>query len=523
MNIRQNIRDFCAKFFSKYFWRELWLDIRAFPRKRVSAEILETLCGYLNPSYSDLVDRFQTATGGYSNRLQSEEMVVSFYSNREEFLTRLKSILHAIGRVEWANSIYEELRAIYAPIPDKFKELAKQAGLEARIILGNHPTLGESLNFINIQVEGEVNLTLGGRFRYWLFRDVKFCDAVAVSIYPAFFKFHPKVDFHKNIFHNDFTCVFAFVHSIGLTNNKFYRSALVGADTMSLKNKDTVDQWKKDMVHHGIAIADFRGESTVLFSKNRCENLVALYNYNHDDNGQILPGIKMVRFEGGNIIGGLSIPESKIDDIGPNYYLHRTPRVRWVRWMRWVWFIPKRKEITLYNPPAHARGIPSVHFDINEHIKMPYKQEAPLYKEFFIGFKNKAIKAHDREAEFNYGRKERYFERGITTRWQDKFSLWWSHVVSDSGISWIRPAVILLVGQWILAAIFIGGFGGCGGWLIAAVESLNPLSSLEDIVKSPDCEEWIDSFSASIYNAVRRILSLALLYEIIKVLRRFSN
>ena len=144
------------------------------------------------------------------------------------------------------------------------------------------------------------------------------------------------------------------------------------------------------------------------------------------------------------------------------------------------------------------------------------------YKQYFIALKNQAIDNHDREAEFNYGRKERYFDRGVATRWQDKFPLWWSHIISDSGISWFRPAFILLAGQWILAAIFIGGFGGCGDWSMAAVESLNPLSSLDDIAKSPCCKEWIDSFSASIYNAARRIFSLALLYEIIKVLRRFS-
>ena len=518
MNFIQKTRDFCAKFFSKYFWRELWLDIRAFPRKRVSAEILETLCGYLNPSYSDLVDRFQTAVG-HSHRLQSEEMVVSFHANREGFLTRLKSLLHTLGSVEWANSIYKELEAIYAPIPDKFKELAKQTGLGAHIIFSKNPVFGEVLSFINIQVEGEVNLTLGGRFHYWLFRDVKFCDAVTVSIYPSFFALPSKVDFHKNIFHDDFTCLFAFVKSIGLTNNKFYRSALIGADTVNLKNQDTVDQWKKDMIHYDIT--NFNVESTVLFSKNRCENLVALYNRNYVG-GQILPGIKMVRFEGGNTIGGLSIPESKIADIGPDYYLHRTPRVRWVRWMHWVWFIPKRKKIKLYDSPISARGIPSVHFDINEHIKMPYKQEAPLYKEFFIDFKNKAIETHDREAEFNYGRKERYFDRAAATRWQDRFTLGWSQWVSDSGISWIRPIGWLIAVQAILAAAFIGwnvwvcaSDWSVGGWAKTVIESFDPLSKVES--------KCADSLSAPFYNVARKIFLFLFLYETIKVFRRFSK
>ena len=196
-------------------------------------------------------------------------------------------------------------------------------------------------------------------------------------------------------------------------------------------------------------------------------------------------------------------------------------------------FIPNWEKIKPYHLYANARGIGNIHFDITEHIKMPYKPEALLYKEFFIGLKKKAIKEHDREAEFNYGRKERYFDRAAAPRRQDRFLLWWSHLVSDGGISWIRPSAILLGGQWILAAFFIGWWGGCGdyaAWFQAAMESLNPLSRLPDLLKSLGCElgedspsAWKDSLSASIYNAVRRILSLALLYEIVKTLRRFYN
>ena len=324
------IRAFFAKHFSKDVWRERWLDILAFPRKRVDAEILETLCGYLNPSYSDLVDRFQRATG-QGRLLHAENLIDSFYNDREDFLTRLESLLNYHCHSGYASSLYEEFREIYAPVPEKFKQLVVEKGLEKHVRILNNPILGESFDVKNIKVNGEVNLTFGGRFGLWTFNNIKFCDAVTVDIYPHFLMERSRVDFYQNIFHHDFTLLFAFVKHIFIEGNKFKRSVLIGADTTGMENKDVVAQWKKDMIHH--KIDDFHTFSTVEFSSNRCESLVTLYTH---FGGQNFPGIDMVKFEGGNIIGGLSIPDSKLAGIGPEYRLHRMPRPPHTIWRRWV-------------------------------------------------------------------------------------------------------------------------------------------------------------------------------------------
>ena len=482
MSITLKLDDFFAEIFSMSFWRKRWLNIRALIPKNVDATTLEELCGYINPSYSDLVDRFQEATG-QGGLLHVGELVHAFYNDREEFLSRLKDILIPLGSAEWANSLYEEFRSICAPIPDKFKEIVNQKGLEAHIRLSEHISIGSVIDVVNIKLKGEANLTFGGGFGLWLFRHVKFCDDVFINIYPSFLAERPKVDFYQNIFYGDFTCRFSSVDYISIANNKFKHSVLIGADINSVENKDIVSQWKKDMEHHE-AMDSPPSATTVMFSNNHCEELITLYNHlNGHDLPRIkqnLSGISMVRFENGNTIGGLSIPQSKLANIALEYYL------RWKFGLRGKIF-PHARELRLYQHLKSATGIGSFHFDINEHIKMPDKTEAPLYKDFFIRLKQKAIRAHDREAAFNYGRKERYFDRGAAPRRQDRFILWWSHLVSDGGISWFRPAAILLVGQYALAAIFIGWLGGCcdyAAWFQAAVESLNPLSSLPDMLKS---------------------------------------
>ena len=508
MKIIQKIRDF----FSKHVWRILWLDTRASRRKSVDAEILETLCGYLNPSYTDLIARFEQATGR-GERLRSDLMIELFCSNRVEFLIRLKALLHTLGSVEWANPLYEEFRGIYAPMPDKFKELVKQKGLETHIHLFTHPVLGEAINLENIKVKGKVHLIFGGRLDLWLFYNVEFCDAAAVSVYPSYFAGQPRMDISDSIFHGNFTCLFANVPYINIANSKFNRSVLFGADTTGGKNEDAVAQWKKDMMHN--SISDFTVDSTVIFSSNRCESWMAFYSHNF---GQHLPGIHEVRFEGGNTIGGLWIPESKLANIGPDYHLYRMHPMSRLRQM----LIPNTEEGILSHLPVQARGVNSIHFDINEHIKMPVKQELPLYKNYFIDLKQKAIEANDREAEFNYGRKERYFDRGIATRWQDKFILDWSHYVSDSGISWIRPIGWLIAVQAILAAAFIGwnvwicAFDwSVGGWAKTVIESFDPLKNVESACPG--------SLSVPLYNVARKIFLFLFLYEIIKVFRRFSK
>ena len=500
------IYDFFVRLLSKNLRREIWLELCALFYKGVNAKILEELCGCVNPSYSDLINRVERAVG-LGHLLREGELVSLFYDDRESFLTDIMKLLNEHVPSARAISLYEELRAIYALIPDRFAEIVRENKLTGKVKLLNTNDMGVVLEFTKIKVKGKVHFSLGGIANRWSFRRVKFLDSVIVSLYPSFFiNYSPMMTFQNNICRSSFACLFAFADNIAIIGNKFKLPVLVEAAINSVsENKQAVAQWKGDMID--IDISYFSANSTVEFSSNYFNHIVRL-----DNNIGEYPAasIKMVRFGGGNIIRGVSVPDPKLSKI--------KARSR---------FVP-------YRPSPKGKPIVSdVRFGINEHITTPDKREALLYKDFFIALKNEAIKKHDREAEFNYGRQERYFDWCLADRLQDKFIVLWSRIMSNSGISWLRPASILLGGQYALAAFFIGWLGGCcdyAAWFQAAVESLNPLSSLPDMLESLGGESckcslsaWEDSISASIYNAVRRIFSLALIYEIVKALRRFSN
>ena len=526
MKIIQKIRDF----FSKHIWKktcdfiikDAWkihackrLWVRFFSARygkmaEVNAADLQKICEYVNPSYSGFMDyalflmtryiREQEGQHLFNLPMTSEQernsfiapgMVYYFYHDSREFLVRLRSMLSdGIEHPNW-DRIYYSLRDFHSescsPNLKGFEEMVRKYGLQGHVIWR-----GKTIRFKKIKVNGAVKLALGGRFNRWLFNRVQFCDDAAINIYPPREDIGGKMFFSKNVCCGKFACSFSAVSRIHIGGNIFNSSLEVGRDVDIAQNGELFGKWIQHMTG---CVRNF-SSSIVEFSNNYIEKFATLYN-NSPASGSCSIGAAL--FVEGNYLGGLSVPTS-------------SPAQK-------KWSVEGNDDI-----PPEREHVKNMRFDMHEHIKMPPSKEMAMrYKDYFVSLKNKAIKANNREAEFNYGRKERYFDRGVTTSRQDKFILWWSHLVSNSGVSWLRPAAILLVGQWILAAIFIGGFGGCDGWLIATVESLNPLSSLDDIAKSPCCEEWIDSFSASIYNAVRRIFSLALLYEIIKVLRRFSN
>ena len=292
------------------------------------------------------------------------------------------------------------------------------------------------------------------------------------------------MDFKDSAFCGDFTCLFAFVENISIANTKFKRPVLIGADIKSGENRHIVAQWKRDMLSN--LISNFRTYSTVKFSKNRCEDVVILYNRMILSDGRNVPGINMVRFEGSNIIGGLSLPEINLANIGSGRPLDA--------------IISDGKRQGRYQQPVGVTNIGDIHFDMNERIKTDDKEEMLLYKDFFIALKNKAIAKRDREAEFKFGRQERYFDWRLADRWQDEFTLGWSQWVSDNGISWIRPIYWLLGVQAVLAAAFI-----CSGWCDwdwwvwgkFVAESLNPLSSVESGCTRP--------IYTAIYGVARKI------------------
>ena len=517
----QILQDKIRKFFAKHAWNshvcKRLCSSRYFGQMaEVDAQDLQALCEYINPSYSRFIEQvknaIETAGVAYSpslfsptidstedstepKSLISPDMIYWFYHDREKFLKDLQYALF-LGMHNGAGLIYNALNDFYArfcPTLDEVKKKIGENGLEGHVVLR-----GQTIRFKQIKVNGSVKLAFGGKFNRWLFNRVQFCDDVAISVYSLTKRIGGRMIFRENICCGKFSCSFTGIPRVYIGGNLFHSSLDVGVGSNIAQNGKVIGEWLQTM-------RDEYPESNVEFSNNYAKGEVViddkLKGTRMLDGHTIKPRkISEVNFLRGNHIGGL-----------------RVPLVSLLRWDK------QPVGCNEHLLSSHAE-IGNFHFGTHERIEISASEaEAFRYKHFFITLKHRAIEKRDREAEFGYGRQERYFERGITASRQDKFALRWSDFVSNSGVSWIRPAVILLIGQWILAAIFIGGFGGCGGWLIAAVESLNPLSSLDDIAKSPCCEKWIDSLSASIYNAVRRILSLALLYEIIKVLRRFYN
>ena len=499
MKFIKKICKFFAKHFSKHVWRERWLDICASPRKSVDAKTLEDLCGYINPPYSRIVELIEEA-GGNTLPLTEDEvgMVNLFYTNRNAFIKQLKDMLFwSDSVVQSPNSLYERLKAICSPTMDEFRKKIKDKGLESHIVVcaSAFGQSDEKIHFKNLRVEGKINLFFGGKFASCEFNHVKFCNDATITIFPVYEIQGGEVVFAKNICCGLFSCFFPSIHYIYIRKNIFRTAKLVvGANS---SHGMSVVEWINNRMDTPSGV-----HSTIEFADNYAEGLAHFYDdfavNNHRAN------IKMISFKNGNVLGDLSIPA-----VSETYEGEKA--------------VACFKMMQDHSPNAR---IGDVHFDMNERIKSSFRSEMLNYKKYFISLKNRAIKMRDREAEFRYGRQERYFDRQIETRWQDKFPWWWSHYVSDSGISWIRPAAILFIGQCILAAVFIGWVGGCcdyATWFQAAVESLNPLSSLHDIAKSQCYDNWANTLSASIYGEARRIFSLALIYEIIKVLHRFYN
>ena len=457
-------------FLSKHFWRGLRMECRAFFYKRVDAKTLMDICECINPPH---LRKNATAWGNRDSSLAEEE--------------KLASMIEA-------------------------------AGLRKHILLSSDKVGRRAIKFVKIMVRGVVKMNLGGRFNSWEFDSVKFADFFSISIYPPYHDSNSaSMVFRNSICGDYFMLSFIGVSKIHICDSKFMATADInigaddiefGADTAPSVEK-LLRQMLDNFLQHYVA-------STVEFSGNFLKT-VCLHNKVHHVGETKIPNPNLghVRFVNGNHIGMIYLTDIMLPDNKP---------------------VGEKKVETISAFGHRLIKVSDVHFDAHEHIEMHPGLETNMhYKKYFVALKKQAIEKHDREAEFAYGRKERYFDRGIATRWQDKFPLWWSYIVSSNGISWFRPAAILLGGQYALAVIFIGWLGGCcdyAAWFQAAVESLNPLSSLPDMLKSlgdgnESCKKslsaWENSISASIYNAVRRIFSLALLYEIVKVLRRFSN
>ena len=487
MRIIKKIYDFVAKSFSKHFWRAGWLEFRACSYKSVDAKTLEELCGYVNPSHKRLIEIVNEAGGNDLHLRENSSVIGAFYADRDNFL-RGDDFRGIIMSDDKAKSLHEKLENFLAFSSDEFHARVKRAGLEGNVVLLGLPgEIDSRLEFKNIKVHGNINLFLGGRLNFWKFKQVKFCGETVITTFPSK-KPGGGLYFSDNIFGSRLTVFFPGISYIDIRGNIFKNSVRLMFDGNAVQNGDAFGSWIKHML-----TPSSDNPATVGFSNNYAEGLINLSDSIYTNR----PSIGMISFTDGNVIGGLSVPAvSPLDD--DDYPMACNE---------------------LHQEFRRTARIGDIHFDVNERIKLPSsKHDAAVYKDYFISLKDRAIKMRDSEAEFKYSRQERYFDRGIATRWQDKFILWWSHMMSDSGISWIRPIGWLLLVQATLAAAFVC-WSGCSWdwrvWAELAVESLNPLSSVDT--------ECASTLSAAIYNVARKIFLFLFLYETIKVFRRFSK
>ena len=492
MKIIQKIREFFAKHFSKHVWRERWLDICASPRKSVKAETLEDLCGYINPPYSRIVELVKEAGGNTFPLTDGQGMVNLFYTDRDAFLTHLKD---GFGwpyfSAEAAASLHEKLKEVCFPTTEEFHKRVKDKGLEGHIAVRRSFLNSDAhIDFNGIQVEGKINLSFGGKFDSCKFNHVEFCNDATITIFPTDEIHCGEVGFTKNICCGNFSCFFPSIHHIHIGKNIFRYSVKLMVAARLTQNTP-VSEWIKSRMH-----GQHANSSNIEFSDNHVRGVLAFYD---DFDGTVRDNIKMISFKDGNIIGGLSVPPLR------SYEDEKTVAC---------------DDILQEHSPNIRIG--DIHFDMNERIVPSLTSQALNYKQYFISLKNRAIEMRDREAEFKYGRQERYFDWYLADRWQDKFILRWSQLVSDNGISWIRPIGWLIAVQAILAAAFIGwnvwicAFDwSVGGWAKTVIESFDPLKNVESACP--------DSLSAPFYNVARKIFLFLFLYEIIKVFRRFSK
>ena len=388
--------------------------------------------------------------------------------------------------------------------PAEEEELARMieaAGLREHILLSDDGNR-KAIKFVNLEIKGNVNLNLSGKFNRWEFHRIKFDNSIGISVFPPSNHWNiGAVVFNKIICRNTFWCMYAGVSDIRICDSVLHSVGMQIGVSNSLAANGQMRKMMHDYFCDSIAPA-------VEFSGNCIKDLAPYTDLTSTDPNEIMDksrriyNLGSVSFVNGNYIGVLRLLTSML------------PYDKSAR--------DDRKVRTFFSGDE-VISVARIHFDPHERIAMPSGWEEKLkHKEYFVALKNQAIRRHDREAEFSHGRKERYFDRGLANRWQDKFILGWSHYVSDSGISWIRPIGWLIAVQAILAAAFIGwnvwicpSDWSVGGWAKTVIESFDPLSKVES--------KCADSISAPLYNVARKIFLFLFLYEIIKVFRRFSK
>ena len=399
MNFIKKIWDFFIKRLSIRYWRGRRLERLSLRYKPVDAKILEDICKCINPPYSDIVELARSVLGGgdmHSAKMKGGDffndshIAEVFYHDRKKFLNKeyLNSIVGDIS-----DSFHNFLMEHYslAKEESEFKSRVAAEELQEHVLLSDDNVGRKTIEFKEINVQGDIKFNLGGKFSRWVFNRVKFGGDTTVNIFPPHSGYPlARMDFNENICNGIFFCLFAAVSEIYIGGNKL--SAVYVNNPTIPDNGKTVSAWLERMIISCYEIPRLE------FSKNEIEKVVTLYNGRkfHPDSF----GLGDVRFIGGNYIGRLFLESAlwPADELPNDDSGHRPPPAAKIR----SFFFSHWEQIA---PTSDMR-------------------EARNCKDFFIAWKNQAKKIGDDGSVDRYTIHERYFDRMLGRSWLAKFPPW---------------------------------------------------------------------------------------------------
>ncbi|MCH9664964.1 MAG: hypothetical protein K0U41_03860 [Gammaproteobacteria bacterium] len=156
--------------------------------------------------------------------------------------------------------------------------------------------------------------------------------------------------------------------------------------------------------------------------------------------------------------------------------------------------------------------------------------------EFFLYLKNRAIVNKDKSQEIIINRELTKCDAHLIKNeifresFQDKLILWFGGVVSDHGVSLIRPFLWLLFLNALATAFVVLPFHEqLLNWTSIGyifIETLNPISSIGSSIEETLVEETIEGAGklwVSLINALQKLGFALMAYEFIRVGRRFTT
>ena len=396
-NIIQKICDFFAHPFSKHDRRVRRLERCSCDYPTVDAKILMAICNSINPPYSHLVNLSRSVLGsGGGNTFMYKvggggevdggdffddpRLAEVFYDNRERFLSK-KYLNRVIGDIP--DSFHEHLINTYSSAKEEgaFRSMAAAAGLLEHVLLSEDNIGRKTIELKEINVQGKIELNLGGKFGHWMFNRVNFDDETTINIFPSACRYRSaRMDFNESICRDMFACLYGAVPEIYINDSIFMSGVCVDAPKNTPHNGEAVSEWIAKMI-------DTCYQSPcVEFSNNYIKGAVCLYP--GDEFRSKPDGLGDIHFLKGNYIGRLYAGSSlwpTDDDSAKNNSEHP-----------WIY-------------PAKIRNF---FFSGWEHIAWSSDPtEAQGCKDFFIAWKNHAKKTGDDEGARRYAIQERYFDR----------------------------------------------------------------------------------------------------------------